>query len=276
MKKSVLITGVAGFLGYHTAKFLLAKGYQVVGVDNLSGSQDAQLKLQRLSELGVFLTPESYHRIHPVEAGDFSFFKADILDDQLWSILKLHAEADYAIHYANQDFQFRMDYSTKELLISSFRGFLNLLDWGKDAGVKKLVYLSPCQMRNRVEASEGESYFLSQASHSVNEFWLSTSKGYYGFDAYNLDVPLVFGSLISPYHPMALLGNNIPKNGSNWLSELGLERSTLCCPAVGFTSSLRDLLENKTQTHGDSRYLLAEEYWISLDEYQDVFKNFLS
>ncbi|MDP1705713.1 MAG: GDP-mannose 4,6-dehydratase, partial [Sulfurimicrobium sp.] len=47
----VLVTGVAGFIGMHTAQRLLAKGVEVVGIDNLNDYYDVQLKNDRLKQL---------------------------------------------------------------------------------------------------------------------------------------------------------------------------------------------------------------------------------
>ena len=48
---SVLVTGAAGFIGYYTSKALLAKGKQVIGVDNLNDYYDVSLKQSRLNNL---------------------------------------------------------------------------------------------------------------------------------------------------------------------------------------------------------------------------------
>ena len=51
LKKNILVTGSAGFIGFHTAKKLLDKGHEVVGIDNLNDYYSVQLKKQRLSIL---------------------------------------------------------------------------------------------------------------------------------------------------------------------------------------------------------------------------------
>ena len=58
---STLVTGVAGFIGMHTAKSLLSKGHHVVGIDNLNHYYDPRLKEARLTQLESF--------------GEFSFLK---------------------------------------------------------------------------------------------------------------------------------------------------------------------------------------------------------
>ena len=53
---NILVTGAAGFIGYHLIQALLKKGDQVVGIDNLNDYYDPQLKLDRLKALGLDIT----------------------------------------------------------------------------------------------------------------------------------------------------------------------------------------------------------------------------
>jgi len=63
---SILVTGCAGFIGFHVAKRLLADGYPVVGVDNLNDYYDVNLKKARLAQLQKF--------------EDFSFIRVSLED----------------------------------------------------------------------------------------------------------------------------------------------------------------------------------------------------
>ena len=51
--KNILITGIAGFIGFHVAKYYANEGYFVVGVDNLNDYYDPRLKVDRLLQLGI-------------------------------------------------------------------------------------------------------------------------------------------------------------------------------------------------------------------------------
>ena len=53
MKEKILVTGTAGFIGFHLAKRLLEDGYEVVGLDNINDYYDVNLKYTRLSETGI-------------------------------------------------------------------------------------------------------------------------------------------------------------------------------------------------------------------------------
>ncbi len=51
MENKILITGIAGFIGYHLGKKLLAENWQVIGIDNMNDYYDVQLKIDRLNQL---------------------------------------------------------------------------------------------------------------------------------------------------------------------------------------------------------------------------------
>ena len=52
-KKTILVTGAAGFIGYHLCEALLKQGHQVVGLDNMNDYYDVNLKYARLGDLGI-------------------------------------------------------------------------------------------------------------------------------------------------------------------------------------------------------------------------------
>ena len=72
--KNILVTGAAGFIGYHVSKRLCSKGYQVIGVDNLNNYYDTDLKKKRLQNL----TDKK-----------FKFYKLDINEPRIFEIFAL-------------------------------------------------------------------------------------------------------------------------------------------------------------------------------------------
>ena len=95
----ILITGVAGFIGFHTAKFYLEKGYVVVGIDNLNDYYDPSLKIRRLKELGIIYNSD--FDIYFSNMYNFKFLKADISNWSSWETLKQFGITD-VIHLAAQ------------------------------------------------------------------------------------------------------------------------------------------------------------------------------
>jgi UDP-glucuronate 4-epimerase len=86
---SILLTGAAGFIGFHVAKALLARGERVVGIDNLNDYYDVRLKEARLDELRPF--------------PGFTFAKLDIADrESVFAALDRHTDLRSIIHLAAQ------------------------------------------------------------------------------------------------------------------------------------------------------------------------------
>lgn len=84
----VIVTGAAGFIGFHVARYLLDQGATVVGIDNLNDYYDVRLKQARLDRL-----------THP----RFTFAKADIADSSaIAEVFQRHSDADGVIHLAAQ------------------------------------------------------------------------------------------------------------------------------------------------------------------------------
>ena len=65
--KKVLITGMAGFIGYHLAKLLVNNNYEVVGLDNINDYYDPNLKLARLRDLGFETDDMQYNFLQQKE-----------------------------------------------------------------------------------------------------------------------------------------------------------------------------------------------------------------
>ena len=85
---SILVTGVAGFIGFHTARALLARGERVIGIDNVNDYYDTRLKEARLAEL---------------KASGFTFCKLDIADrDGLFTLVAVNKDLTGIIHLAAQ------------------------------------------------------------------------------------------------------------------------------------------------------------------------------
>jgi UDP-glucuronate 4-epimerase len=124
----VLLTGAAGFIGFHTALRLLERGYEVVGLDNLNAYYDVSLKQARLAQL--------------TGHGNFRFVKLDLADTA--AVLELFAGERFArvIHLAAQA---GVRHSLKEpgaYLHSNINGTLSVLEGCRHHGVRHLVYAS--------------------------------------------------------------------------------------------------------------------------------------
>jgi len=124
----VLVTGAAGFIGFHTARVLLDRGDEVVGLDNLNPYYDVKLKEARLAEL----SPRNR----------FAFVKADLADKA--AIDKLFAEhrPERVIHLAAQAGVRHSLTHPEDYMQSNLVGFLNILEACRHSGVEHLVFAS--------------------------------------------------------------------------------------------------------------------------------------
>jgi UDP-glucuronate 4-epimerase len=123
-----LVTGAAGFIGFHTSQRLLARGDVVVGLDNLNDYYNVGLKRDRLNQL----LPNS----------DFSFHKVDLGDRDAVTEVFARGRFDRVIHLAAQA---GVRYSLQNphaYVTSNLVGFLNVLEGCRHADVNHLVYAS--------------------------------------------------------------------------------------------------------------------------------------
>lgn len=137
----ILITGVAGFIGFHLAARLLREGHSVVGLDSLNDYYDVRLKLARLTELGIDEVIENQatqSALYPA----FRFVKGDLTDRELLPKLFACEQFDGVVNLAAQA---GVRYSLENpfaYVESNLVGFVNLLECCRHYPVKHLVYAS--------------------------------------------------------------------------------------------------------------------------------------
>jgi len=124
----ILVTGAAGFIGYHTARMLLDRGDQVVGFDNLNPYYDVSLKEARLAQL----TPRN----------GFQFMKADLADRDAVEALFTEHRPQRVVHLAAQAGVRYSLTNPDDYVQSNLVGFLNILEGCRHSDVDHLVYAS--------------------------------------------------------------------------------------------------------------------------------------
>jgi len=124
----ILITGVAGFIGSHTARALLNEGHSVIGIDNFDPFYDRGIKERNLRDLET-----SVH---------FTFFECDLRNyHQLIDILK-NDIPDVVLHLAAKAGVLKSITDTETYIQNNIAGTHNILEWMRMHQVKKLVFAS--------------------------------------------------------------------------------------------------------------------------------------
>ena len=127
----VLVTGAAGFIGFHLTLSLLDQNNEVVGIDNLNDYYDPDLKKNRLNEISK----------HP-NCCKFKFIKADISDKKFSKQLFLDNYFDVVVNLAAQaGVRYSID-NPHAYVESNLVGFINVLEGCRHSKVKHLVYAS--------------------------------------------------------------------------------------------------------------------------------------
>lgn len=180
-----LVTGAAGFIGFHVSKRLLEAGHQVVGIDNLNDYYDVNLKQARLALL-----------VHP----SFHFHKIDLADRDSMAALFASEHFERVIHLAAQA---GVRYSLENphaYADANLTGFLNILEGCRHNKIQHLLYASSSsvyglnrKMPFSTEDSVDHPVSLYAATKKANELMAHTYSHLYGLPTTGLRFFTVYG-----------------------------------------------------------------------------------
>lgn len=180
-----LVTGAAGFIGFHVCQRLLESGHEVVGIDNMNDYYDVSLKQARLDLLKTPL---------------FSFYKIDLAErvnmEQLFATEKfnrvIHLAAQAGVRYSLENPHAYAD--------ANLMGFLNILEGCRHTKVEHLVYASSSsvyglnrKMPFSTDDSVDHPVSLYAATKKANELMAHTYAHLYGIPTTGLRFFTVYG-----------------------------------------------------------------------------------
>ena len=197
----ILVTGTAGFIGFHLAKKLLERGDEVVGIDNINDYYDVNLKYGRLSELGIEQESiKDNNLVHSTKYDKHRFAKIDLADKEAMDNLFKEQQFDAVMNLAAQA---GVRYSLENphaYVQSNVVGFLNILEGCRHHGVKNLAYassssvygLNSSQPFKTTDTTEHQ-VSLYAATKKSNEMMAHTYSHLYGIQATGLRFFTVYG-----------------------------------------------------------------------------------
>ena len=184
--QKIVVTGAAGFIGFHFSKSLLIDGYEVLGIDNMNDYYDPNLKEARLRKL------RSYK--------NFSFKKVDIANrEELSSALKsfqlnklVHLAAQAGVRYSIEN--------PYQYLNANLAGFLNILEYCRHNSVEGLIYASSSSVYGAntkipfsIDDKTDNPIALYGATKKANELMANTYSHLYGLNTTGLRYFTVYG-----------------------------------------------------------------------------------
>ena len=198
----ILVTGAAGFIGFHTCLKLVSQGHEVYGIDNINDYYDPKLKFDRLNELGFNETESKLFKneIQSAKFNSLRFSRIDLVDHE--SIDDLFKQEQFEV-VCNLAAQAGVRYSIenpKAYLDSNISGFLNILEGCRNHKVKHLVYASSSSVYGEnkkvpFETSDNVDHPISlyAATKKSNELMAHTYGHLYGFKTTGLRFFTVYG-----------------------------------------------------------------------------------
>ena len=202
MKKRYLVTGVAGFIGFHLSKRLLEEGYDVVGLDNINDYYSVDLKYARLESLGI-----SHHEAETEELPcksniypSFTFYRIDLTNTKALKKLFSMNKFDKVCHLAAQA-GVRYSIENPSVYIqSNLVGFANLIEEVRHANIDHFIYASSSSVYGesdnvpfKTEHKVDNPISLYAATKKANELIAHTYSHLYGFKTTGLRFFTVYG-----------------------------------------------------------------------------------
>ena len=222
--KTILVTGAAGFIGFHLSKSLLSKGHTVVGIDNINDYYDVNLKYARLNELGI-ARDQAEHFLKKstgnIYQDSFQFVRMNLEDRENLPLIFKESNFDVVCNLAAQA-GVRYSIENPETYIdSNIVGFLNVLECCRHNKIEHLLYASSSSVygeNKKVPFSTDDNVdhpiSLYAATKKSNELMAHTYSHLFGIPTTGLRFFTVYGPWGRPDMAPILFADAISNNRS--------------------------------------------------------------
>jgi UDP-glucuronate 4-epimerase len=241
-KKKILITGAAGFIGYHLIKLLSESNFVLVGLDNLNDYYDVNLKLERLKQSGIIL-PEMFNEeiiIKSTVFANYTFIKGDISELELLELIVEKYSITQIIHLAAQA---GVRYSIKnprKYFESNIDGFFNILEITRKYRMEELVFASSSSVygeSDQVPFKENEISYKPESFYAAtkmcNEIMASSYSKIYNIKIIGLRfftvygpfgrpdmAPFLFASSLQQKTPISIFNNGLMERDFTYVEDI--------------------------------------------------------
>ncbi len=201
----ILLTGTAGFIGYHLAKELLERNFEILGIDNINDYYNKKLKFDRLKML------EPYD--------NFNFIEADISDKNQITEVFNNFEPEKVVNLAAQP-GVRYSLKNPDVYISSnLQGFINIIELCRSNAVKGLIYASSSSVYGdnkskpfSIDDRVNKPISLYGATKRANELIAYSYSHLYDINSTGLRYFTVYGPWYRPDMAMHIFAKKISNN----------------------------------------------------------------
>lgn len=283
MEKTILVTGAAGFIGYHLCEALLKQGHNVVGLDNINDYYDINLKFARLNQLGIL----------EKDAEILNVFCSSIIHDSKMQFVRMNLEDKTELPILFEQFNFDMvcnlaaqagvRYSIENpvaYIESNIHGFLNILECCRHHNVSKIVYASSSSVYGNSDdvpftenANVDHPISLYAATKKSNELMAHTYSHLYGIETIGLRFFTVYGPWGRPDMAMYLFTDAILNNKPIKVFNRGeLSRDFTYISDI-ISGVLSTLLENSKENNLYKLYNIGNGKPVKLLKFIEILEN---
>ncbi len=198
---NILITGTAGFIGFHLVKYFSKYNDRLVGLDSINDYYSVGLKQDRLGDCGINAASIEYGKLTKSSTlPNYSFIKLDLEDTEKLNELFETEKFDVVIHLAAQaGVRYSLE-NPKSYISSNIDGFINILEGCRNFKVPKLIYASSSSVYGisdkpllSVTDTVDKPISLYAATKKANELMAYTYSHLYGFQTIGLRFFTVYG-----------------------------------------------------------------------------------